>query len=78
MIGNSTGSRVLIGYFPDMPNPYLTITEESFKDLMNGKTSCHINVTAIEEPKKFVYLTLKDISEGKGVGIDPDLIRIVQ
>ena len=77
-IGNSTRSRVIIGYFPDMPNPYLTITEESFKDLMNGKTSCHINVTAIEEPKKFVYLTLKDISEGKGVGINPDLIRIVQ
>ena len=76
-IGNSTGSRVIIGYFPDMPNPYLTITEESFRDLMNGKTSCRINVTAIEEPKKFVYLTLKDISEGKGVGIDPDLIRIV-
>ena len=77
-IGNSTRSRVIIGYFPDMPNPYLTITEESFKDFMNGKTSCHINVTAIEEPKKYVYLTLKDISEGKGVGIDPDLIRIVQ
>ena len=76
-IGNSTGSRVIIGYFPDMPNPYLTITEESFRDLMNGKTSCRINVTAIEEPKRYVYLTLKDISEGKGVGIDPDLIRIV-
>ena len=77
-IGNSTRSRVIIGYFPNMPNPYLTITEESFKDFMNGKASCHINVTAIEEPKKYVYLTLKDISEGKGVGIDPDLIRIVQ
>lgn len=77
-IGNSTRSRVIIGYFPNMPNPYLTITEESFKDFMNGKASCHINVTAIEEPKKYVYLTLKDISEGKGVGIDPDLIKIVQ
>lgn len=76
-IGNSTGSRVIIGYFPDMPNPYLTITEESFRDLMNGKASCRINVTAIEEPKRYVYLTLKDISEGKGVGVDPDLIRIV-
>ena len=76
-IGNSTRSRVIIGYFPDMPNPYLTITEESFRDLMNGKTSCRINVTAIEEPKRYVYLTLKDISEGKGVGTDPDLIRIV-
>lgn len=77
-IRNSTRSRIIIGYFPDMPNPYLTITEESFKDFMNGKASCHINVTAIEEPKKYVYLTLKDISEGKGVGIDPDLIKIVQ
>lgn len=77
-IGNSTGSRVIIGYFPKMPNPYLTITEESFRDFMNGKTSCRINVTAIEEPKRYVYLTLKDISEGKGTGIDPDLIRIVQ
>lgn len=77
-IGNSTRSRVIIGYFPNMPNPYLTITEESFKDFMNGKASCHINVTAIEEPKKYIYLTLKDISEGKGVGIDPDLIKIVQ
>lgn len=77
-IGNSTRSMVIIGYFPKMPNPYLTITEESFKDFMNGKTSCRINVTAIEEPKRYVYLTLKDISEGKGVGIDPDLIRIVQ
>lgn len=77
-IGNSTRSRVIIGYFPNMPNPYLTITEESFKDFMNGKASCHINVTAIEEPKKYVYLTLKDISEGKGVGVDPDLIKIVQ
>lgn len=77
-IGNSTRSRVIIGYFPDMPNPYLTITKESFKDFMNGITSCHINVTAIKGPKKYVYLTLKDISEGKGVGIDPDLIKIVQ
>jgi hypothetical protein len=77
-IGNSTRSMVIIGYFPKMPNPYLTITEESFKDFMNGKTSCRINVTAIEKPKRYVYLTLKDISEGKGVGIDPELIRIVQ
>ena len=76
--GSNTRSRVIIGYFPEMPNPYLTIIEESFKDFMKGKTSCHINVTAIEEPKKYVYLTLKDISEGKGVGIDPDLIKIVQ
>lgn len=77
-VGGNTISRVVIGYFPDMPNPYLTITKQSFNDLMKGKTTCHINVVAIKEPKEYVCLTLKDISEGKGVGINPDLIRIVQ
>jgi hypothetical protein len=28
------------------------------------------------EPAKEVHLTLQDISEGKGVGVDPNLIRI--
>ena len=30
-----------------------------------------------EEGKSLVYLTMEDISKGKGVGIDPSLIRIV-
>ena len=30
----------------------------------------------IEKSKKIVELTFKDISEGKGVGVDPKLIRI--
>ena len=30
----------------------------------------------IEEEPKLVKLTMKDISEGKGVGVDPKLIRI--
>ena len=29
-----------------------------------------------EVPKEIIHLTFKDISEGKGVGIDPSLIRI--
>ena len=45
---------------------------------MNGRTNCHINVAAIKGPEEYVYLTLKDISEGKGVGVDPSLIRIRQ
>lgn len=77
-IGGNARARVVIGYFPDMPNPYLTITKESFNDLMNGRTNCHINVAAIKGPEEYVYLTLKDISEGKGVGVDPSLIRIRQ
>lgn len=32
-------------------------------------------VKDIEEPQ-IVELTIKDISEGKGVGVDPKLIRI--
>lgn len=77
-VGGNTRSRVVIGYFPDMPNPYLTITKESFDDLMSGRTSCHINIVAIKGPEEYIYLTLKDISEGKGVGVDPSLIRIKQ
>ena len=77
-IGGNARTRVVIGYFPDMPNPYLTITKESFNDLMNGRTNRHINVVAIKGPEEYVYLTLKDISEGKGVGVDPSLIRIKQ
>lgn len=76
-VGRYTKIRVVIGYFPDMPNPYLTITKESFDDFMKGRTSCHINVVALKGPDEYVYLTLKDISEGKGVGIDPKLIRII-
>lgn len=69
--------RVIIGYFPEMSNPYLTITKWAFDSLMKGKTECTLNILALKEPE-YVYLTLKDISEGKGVGVDPDLIRIVQ
>lgn len=77
-IGNYTKVRVVIGYFPNMPNPYLTITKESFDEFMEGRTSCHINVVALKGPEEYVYLTLEDISKGKGVGIDPSLIRIKQ
>lgn len=32
----------------------------------------------LKELDKYVYLTLEDISNGKGVGVNPDLIRIIQ
>ena len=78
-IGGNTIPRVVIGYFPAMANPYLTITKQSFDAFMEGKTTdiC-IRVTALKGPEEYVYLTLKDISEGKGVGVDPSLIRIKQ
>lgn len=71
-------TRIVIGYFPELPNPYITMTVEGFNIFKEGKaTECNLRITALKEPE-YVYLTLKDISEGKGVGVDPDLIRIVQ
>lgn len=76
--GKSVINRVVIGYFPELPNPYLTMTVEAFNIFKGGKTTeCSPKIVALKEPE-YVYLTLKDISEGKGVGIDPDLIKIVQ
>jgi len=71
-------SRVVIGYFPELPSPYITMTVEGFNLFKEGKTTeCNLRIVALKEPE-YVYLTLKDISEGKGVGIDPSLIKIVQ
>lgn len=71
----------LISYNPDFPEPYLTITEKAWNLLLEGNTSeqrfkAYKNCEKyIEEP--IVELTLKDISEGKGVGVPPHLIKIV-
>lgn len=71
-------TRIIIGYFPELPNPYITMTVDGFNIFKEGRaTECNLRIVALKEPE-YVYLTLKDISEGKGVGIDPDLIRIVQ
>ncbi len=71
-------TRVVIGYFPELPNPYITMTVDGFNIFKKGKiTECNLRITTLKEPE-YVYLTLKDISKGKGAGVDPDLIRIVQ
>lgn len=71
--------RIVIGYFPEMPNPYITITKQTFDAFTRGEINSTVTIIeAIKEPEKYVYLTLKDISEGRGVGINPDLIKIVQ
>ena len=71
----------LISYNPDFPEPYLTITEKAWNLLLEGNTSeqrfkaykdCE---EYIEEP--IVELTLEDISQGKGVGVPPHLIKII-
>lgn len=76
---HNTVRRVIVGYFPELPNPYITITKQAFNMFMKGETNRKlITVSVIKEPERYVYLTLKDISEGKGVGVDPSLIKIVQ
>ena len=75
--GKNIITRIVIGYFPELPNPYITMTVDGFNIFKEGKaTECNLRIVALKEPE-YVYLTLKDISEGKGVGVDPDLIRIV-
>lgn len=75
--GKNIITRIVIGYFPELPNPYITMTVDGFNIFKKGKaTECNLRIVALKEPE-YVYLTLKDISEGKGVGVDPDLIRIV-
>ena len=76
--GKDIITRVVIGYFPELPNPYLTMTVDGFNIFKEGRaTERNLRIVALKEPE-YVYLTLKDISEGKGVGADPDLIRIIQ
>ena len=76
--GKNIITRIVIGYFPELPNPYLTMTVDGFNIFKEGRaTERNLRIVALKEPE-YVYLTLKDISEGKGVGIDPDLIKIVQ
>lgn len=71
----------LISYNPDFPEPYLTITEKAWNLLLEGNTSeqrfkaykdCE---EYIEDP--IVELTLEDISNGKGVGVPPHLIKVI-
>lgn len=71
----------LISYNPDFPEPYLTITEKAWNLLLGGNTS-EQRFKAYKECEEYiedpiVELNLKDISEGKGVGVPPHLIKIV-
>lgn len=69
--------RIFIGFTDD--NRILAVTNEGFKQLQED-TNMYPRVMTYkvwEKGEGYVYLTLKDISEGKGVGVDPKLIRII-
>lgn len=78
---NSTRKRVYIGKIEGTSSPYIVMTVESFNKLKDGKNGDIITCSEIKKitsVPQIVKLTLKDISEGKGIGIDPSLIKIVK
>ena len=73
--------RVYIGKLENSESPYIVMTPESYARLKEGKNGDIVTCSKIKKvtPKgTIVKLTLQDISEGKGIGIDPELIRIVK
>lgn len=73
--------RVVIAILEGADYPILTVSPLGFTELPSG-TGRQFTVTShkldeITVKPTRVKLTLKDISEGKGVGIDPSLIQIV-
>lgn len=73
--------RVVIAILEGADYPILTISPLGFTELPSG-TNRQFTITShkldeITVKPTRVKLTLKDISEGKGVGIDPSLIQIV-
>ena len=73
-----TKERVYVCTMPDTQLPYLTVTKDAFEELKQGKSVRITPNIRIKATPKMVELTLKDISEGKGVGIAPELIKIVK
>lgn len=69
--------RIFIGFTDD--NRILAVTNKGFKQLQEDTNMYPRVMTykAWEKEEGYVYLTLKDISKGKGVGVDPKLIRII-
>lgn len=75
---NKKKKRIFLGELKQTKSPFICVAisdEESFK---RGETVSAIEwrfIAKIEEPQ-LVHLTFEDISNGKGVGVDPKLIRI--
>ena len=80
-INKSKKERIYIGSVENSNFPHLAVTKEAMVKLMAGQCSdisSYALIKKVEESAKIVELTLEDISQGKGVGIDPSLIKIVK
>lgn len=71
--------RVYLGHIPGAKLPYMICTKEVWNRINEGQEDAKVVIftDTIEVMRHKVKLTLKDISEGKGVGVDPELIEIV-
>ena len=70
--------RIFLGEIKQTTRPFCCVIDGEENDFMNGKSvklagwKC---IAKIEQPQ-IIELTFEDISNGKGVGVDPKLIRI--
>jgi len=54
-------------------------SEETIQGAKNVLTTCAwADWKEVQTTPEYVYLTVQDISEGKGVGVNPELIKIIQ
>lgn len=76
--GRKVKDVVCVGYIPSIKFPVLYVTKRTWEMIQNDDSNLlpnpNVYMGVIENK---VRLTLKDISEGKGVGVDPSLIEIV-
>lgn len=78
--GKTKREYVFLGTIPDAVYPNMVCTPSALEAFKKGQKILDVipvrNITPAPPAK--VRLTLQDISEGKGVGIDPNLIEIVK
>jgi hypothetical protein len=75
---NKKIKRVFLGEIKQAESPFVCVFDSNEESFKRGETVpiCDWRFIAkIEEPQ-LVHLTFEDISNGKGVGVDPKLIRI--
>jgi hypothetical protein len=75
---NKKKNRIFLAEIKQTKRPFICVSYSEYESFKRGETVpiCDWRFIAkIEEPQ-LVHLTFEDISNGKGVGVDPKLIRI--
>lgn len=71
--------RIFLAYIEGARSPVVTVAKGDESNFKQGKPFSTVQwryYKRIEEEEQIVELTMEDISNGKGVGIKPELIRI--